>query len=700
MGDLVGWLDILVFLAFVASVMTIGLWKSRGEETHSEHGAQDYFLAGRGLTWWLIGFSLIAANISTEQFVGMSGKAADWLGMAIASYEWMAAVTLVVVAFVFLPTFLKSGIYTIPEFLEYRYNAFARTVMAIATMVILVGVPTASVIFSGAKVITGNFQGLIFLGLDLGNITVGCWIIGTLAAIYVFVGGLKACAWADLLQGSALILGGIVIALFAMSLLASTDPEELIQTARNDEVTVESLRESGPIARFWDLNKGPLPEGKTHMVRDLKDPEIPWTALLIGLWIPNFFYWGLNQYITQRTLGSKSLAQGQRGVVFAAFLKLLIPFIVVIPGILAFNLFNRDLKSDAVNRNALILSERSPELYQRLSDRMQPDPQDSRNRTRLEQIQRHLTAATDWPTIPLYAFNHMFAELHPEDAAMIVEYGRQQLADRIEITIEPTDGTPAEQLAAASQQVVDQARGRMPERISVETLLAHDYDNAFPTLIRRLMPVGWGIKGFVLAAIFGAVVSSLASMLNSASTIATMDIYRKVRKGASQYELVTAGRVFVVVFVLIAMTIAPMLGHPAFGGIFTFIQEFQGFISPGILAIFLFGLLVPRAPRHVGTVGLLLNPVLYGVFKFSPSIPVLQNFYPLQLIAGWSFLDRMALCFGLVIAVLTAMTLIWPLRKPVELPVNEKMDLESSKGAKLGGIAVVVLTLILYVIFW
>ena len=141
-------------------------------------GAQDYFLAGRGLTWWLVGFSLIAANISTEQFVGMSGKAADWLGMAIASYEWMAAITLVVVAFVFLPNFLKSGIYTIPEFLEYRYNSFARTFMAIATMVILVGVPTASVIFSGAKVITVFFQGQTLLGLDLGSITVGCWIIG------------------------------------------------------------------------------------------------------------------------------------------------------------------------------------------------------------------------------------------------------------------------------------------------------------------------------------------------------------------------------------------------------------------------------------------------------------------------------------------------------------------------------------------
>src|SRR5690606_21910841 len=129
----------------------LGIWKSRDEDVQGEHGASQYFLAGRGLTWWLVGFSLIAANISTEQFVGMSGKAADWLGMAIASYEWMAAVTLVIVAFVFLPRLLRCGIYTIPEFLEYRYGWFSRTVMAVATMVILVGVPTASVIFSGAK---------------------------------------------------------------------------------------------------------------------------------------------------------------------------------------------------------------------------------------------------------------------------------------------------------------------------------------------------------------------------------------------------------------------------------------------------------------------------------------------------------------------------------------------------------------------
>ncbi len=348
-----GIIDIAVFVGFVASVIAIGLWKSREEDETKD--AADYFLAGRGLTWWLVGFSLIAANISTEQFVGMSGQAADWLGMAIASYEWMAAVTLVVVAFVFLPTFLKSGIYTIPEFLEYRYNAFARTVMALVSLIILVGVPTASVIYSGAKVISVGFADTTLLGLDLSNITVGCWIIGTLAALYVFAGGLKACAWADLLQGTALILGGVIVAWLALSALEQADPVALIETAASDTLEASDLEGASGWDRFWKLNEAPLPEGKLHMVRPADDPAIPWTALMVGLWIPNFFYWGLNQYITQRTLGSKSLAEGQRGVVFAAALKLIIPFVVVIPGILAFNLYHGDLQEQAVSKNAPML---------------------------------------------------------------------------------------------------------------------------------------------------------------------------------------------------------------------------------------------------------------------------------------------------------------------------------------------------------
>ncbi len=635
-------IDLLIFLAFVASVVGIGLWMSRGEQTEGENGAADYFLAGRGLTWWLVGFSLIAANISTEQFVGMSGKAADWLGMAIASYEWMAAITLIVVAFVFLPAFLKSGIFTIPEFLEYRYNSFARTIMAISTMVILVGVPTASVIFSGAKVISVFFQGQVVLGLDLGNITVACWIIGTLAAVYVFAGGLKACAWADLIQGAALIVGGVVIVYLAMSALGAADPQALLATAANPHASLERLTHAGPWARFMELNSGALPEGKLHMVRPGNDPEIPWSALVVGLWIPNFFYWGLNQYITQRTLGSKSLAEGQKGIIFAAFLKLVIPFVVVIPGMLAFNLFSSDLRLQA----------------------------DVKNRPMIESFQ------SGEPKV--FEFTDRFAALQPALAQQMLSHNAKLVGQPLADVSTPQD------IAWANQAYIDAASGKSL-RVS-DRLVGYDYDAAFPTLLRNLLKPGSGILGFVLAAIFGAVVSSLASMLNSASTIFAMDIYGKMKKDAKPSELVKVGRICVVAFVLIAILIAPSLGSPKFGGIFTFIQEFQGFISPGILAIFLFGLLVPKAPRMVGTVGLLLNPVLYGTLKLAlPQV---------------AFLNRMAICFGIVLAVLAAITLAKPLATPVQLPVNAQMNMTTTKGAKLFAGLVVVLTLMLYVVFW
>jgi SSS family solute:Na+ symporter len=648
-----GGIDIAVFVLFVASVIGIGLWKSKGEETHSEHGAQDYFLAGRGLTWWLVGFSLIAANISTEQFVGMSGKAADWLGMAIASYEWMAAITLIVVAFVFLPTFLKSGIYTIPEFLEYRYNPFARTFMAICTMVILVGVPTASVIFSGAKVITVFFQGHELLGFDLGSITVGCWIIGVLAAVYVFAGGLKACAWADLIQGAALILGGLIITVLVFKALAAADPQALVATAANPDLAPEALADKGGVARFVALNKAPLPEGKLHMFRQASDPEIPWTALMLGLWIPNFFYWGLNQYITQRTLGSKSLNEGQKGVVFAAGLKLIIPFVVVIPGILAFNLFSDDLKAQAEIRNESIIQQFNEDKQQ------------------------------------IYIFTDTYAAAHADMARGLVTANAALLGSGAEMLV---DSSP-QALYEMNTELVSQARADNRTRPKAERipfsskLVGYDYDAAFPTLLRRLLPPGIGLMGFVLAAIFGAVVSSLASMLNSASTIFAMDIYNKAKKSASQFELVTVGRICTIVFVLIAVLIAPNLGSPKFGGIFTFIQEFQGFISPGVLSVFIFGLLVHRAPRSCGTVGLLLNPVLYGTLKWLPAT------------AGIPFLNRMAICLFIILGVLTVMTLVRPLPAPVNLPVNDKMDMSTTKVTRMWGWVVVAATIVLYIVF-
>lgn len=655
-------IEVSLFIIAVVGVIALGIWKSKdGDDASHKKGAANYFLAGRGLTWWLVGFSLIAANISTEQFVGMSGKSADWVGMAIAGYEWFAAITLIGVAFVFLPKFLRCGLYTIPEFLEHRFGTFSRTIMAIATLVILVGVPTASVIFSGAKVVSGYYPDVPVLG----NLTQACWLIAILAAAYVFVGGLKACAWTDLIWGAALILGGAVVMWLAFQTLAEKPAEELIQTkVATSTATVADIESAGAVERFKHLNTGDAVTGpngsggKLHMVRPKDDPEIPWTALLLGLWIPNFFYWGLNQYIVQRTLGSKSLAEGQKGIVFAAFLKLLIPFVVVIPGILAFNLFSDELQADGVRKNKKPL-------------------------TQLAEGNQRVFNVTD-----------SFAKLEKETTVKVISHN-SGLAGAAAPEI-PADITPE----ALAKLANDSAAAALKKNDTLPSakLVGYDYDSAFPVLLRMLIKDKPWISWFVLAAIFGAVVSSLASMLNSASTIATMDIVNKVKKDISPHGLVKVGRTCTVIFVVIAAIIAPFLNSPKFGGIFTFIQEFQGFISPGVLAVFLVGFLVPRAPKFLGWSGILLNAVLYALFKFWLAKAIVDS--GLWFADDISFLDRMAICFLLVLAYCGVMTALKPLDKPAELPVNHDIELAPSQGAKLAGVGVIVATVVLYIIFW
>lgn len=655
-------LELTLFSVAVVGVIAFGIWKARDEINAEDAGASGYFLAGRGLTWWLVGFSLIAANISTEQFVGMSGSAANWLGMAVASYEWMAAVTLVVVAFLFLPRFLRTGIYTIPEFLEYRFGVGARLAMALLTIFVLVVVPTASVIFSGAKFISGYYAGTPLLG----DLVAGCWLIGILSAAYVFAGGLKACAWTDLIWGAGLIAGGAVVMWLAFGALEKTPAETLIATkVANSQATVEDLQNAGAWERLVLLNDGKDGEavavhgpngsgGKMHMGRPIEDTDIPWSALLLGLWIPNFFYWGLNQYIVQRTLGSKSLAEGQKGIVFAAFLKLIIPFVVVIPGILAFNLFSSDLHSSAAGSNA--------------------------------------KAFASAPANTTVLLDEAVARLQPELAAQALQRNAALAGVQQEPIAEPA--ALAERVNALSAQAI----ASKPGTAEGPRLVGYDYDAAFPVLVRNLLREHWYLSWFVLAALFGAVVSSLASMLNSASTIATMDLYAKVAKGADGAALVKAGRFFVVLFVLVAILVAPNFDNPKLGGIFKIIQEFQGFISPGILAIFIVGFFVPRAPRYVGLMGILLNVAAYGALKWGLGDAIVSA--GLWFAPTISFLDRMAICFLLVLLASGIATLLHPLREPVKLPVNESMNLEPSRFAAFAGAGVVVLTGILYMVFW
>jgi SSS family solute:Na+ symporter len=655
-------LEVSLFIITVLGVIGLGIWKSRDEDTSGEQGAADYFLAGRGLTWWLVGFSLIAANISTEQFVGMSGSSANWLGMAIASYEWMAAVTLIFVAFWFLPKFLRAGLYTIPEFLEYRFDGVARLAMAIPAIVTLVFVTTSSVIFSGGKFVSEYYNEVPILN----NLTYVCWMIAIFAAVYVFVGGLKACAWTDLIWGAALIVGGAIVMFLAFSVLADKPAEELFLTkVANSNATVEQIEVASPWERFMLLNDGVDGEavavngpngsgGKVHMVRPKEDTDIPWTALLIGLWIPNFFYWGLNQYIVQRTLGSKSLAEGQKGIVFAATLKLLIPFLVVIPGILAFNLFSADLHSSAADKNVAIVQ-----------------------------------AAEIDSSTGVISVEAAVVGLQPELAARVLAQNIAVVGAEATLTANAGNDALANRINELAQTGVDSGQ-------ALSTLKAYDYDSAFPVLVRNLIKPLPMISWFVLAALSGAVISSLASMLNSASTIATMDLYSKFTGEKSPAKLVKVGRGFVVLFVLMAAFVAPKLDN--FSSIFAYIQEFQGFISPGILAVFIFGFFSPRTPRYFGAVGIGLNVVSYGAFKWYLGDLLAKN--------GWwyadqiAFLDRMAICFFIVMLAGIVLTVVKPMKAPVVLPENKEINLESSQGAKITGGFVVLATIALYAVFW
>lgn len=663
--------DIIVFVAFVIAVVSVGLIKSKNEK-----GSEDYFLAGRGLRWWLIGFSLIAANISTEQFVGMSGNAAQHVGLAIASYEWMAAITLVVVAFAFLPYFLRAGIYTMPEFLEYRYNATARTIMAVATILIYL-LLLGSVTYSGALTIS-TLAGKAEHQLSLAA---GAAVIGLIAMIYVTAGGLKACAWADLIQGSALILGGAVIMIFAFKKLGAATEAAMILSPDTGAVAVKTLApDATAIERFWSLNST-----RMNMFLPGADPVLPWTALLLGLWIPNFYYWGLNQYITQRTLGSASLAQGQRGIVFAAFLKLLIPFVIVIPGIIAFNLYSNNMRLEAVSDTARSLAryvKANPEtkavvVVQSPSPAQIETWQPGRYMLAVYSKATAMAAVKTHNPYVLPLTQEVFDGLVPAPFTLFKTDDKswrnvnQELAREIDAYNEKT-----EQAAKAAKATP-----------AVEKLIAFKYDTALGQLLGHVLPQGVGLVGFVTAALLGAVVSSLAAMLNAASTIFAMDVFKKhLAPQADQQTVVRVGRISVIVFAVAAVILAPQLGNPKISNsIFTIIQAGQGFISPGILAVFVFGLVVRRGPPVCGVVGLVTNMIAYGLMMaFMPKV---------------QFLNRMAICFALCLLVMAVITLLKPLPKPIEFQQKTTIGLESSRSAKIAGVLVVAITLLLYFVF-
>ncbi|MDH5379216.1 MAG: sodium/solute symporter, partial [Cyclobacteriaceae bacterium] len=308
-------LDVIIFSAYALLILGIGLYVSREKKGHIKD-SQDYFLASKALPWWAIGASLIAANISAEQFIGMSGSGFA-LGLAIASYEWMAAVTLIIVGKYFLPIFIEKGLYTIPEFLEKRYSTNLKSILAIFWIALFVFVNLTSVLYLGAKAldtIIGNGDGSLVTTSIIG--------LAAFAAAYSLWGGLKAVAWTDVVQVIILIIGGLVTTVIALNALT---PEGGFFNG------LSYLYEVVPEKFSMILEKGEVftPNGTDAYF------DLPGLAVLLGgMWVANLYYWGFNQYIIQRTLAAKSLAESQKGIVFAAFLKLIIPLIVVIPGII------------------------------------------------------------------------------------------------------------------------------------------------------------------------------------------------------------------------------------------------------------------------------------------------------------------------------------------------------------------------------
>jgi SSS family solute:Na+ symporter len=541
--------DYAIFVAYAILILGIGLWVSRTKKGE-EKNAEDYFLASKSLPWWAIGASLIAANISAEQFIGMSGSGFA-SGLAIASYEWMAALTLIIVGKFFLPIFIKKGLYTIPEFVEQRYSTNLKTILAVFWIALYVFVNLASVLYLGALALE------TIMGVPLIYGVIG---LSLFAAAYSLYGGLSAVAWTDVLQVIFLVFGGLVTTYLSLNYVSG------------GKGFIDGL------VIIYDT----VPE-RFEMILDKSNPEyknLPGIAVLVGgLWVANLYYWGFNQYIIQRTLAAKSLKEAQKGIIFAAFLKLLIPVIVVIPGIAAYVMIN--------------------------------------------------------------------------DPDIMGSLGAEGLMN-----------TPS--LDAA--------------------------DKTYPWLL-QFLPVG--LKGVAFAALTAAIVSSLASMLNSTSTIFTMDIYKQyINKNASNKATVNTGRLSAAVALIIACIMAPLLG--GIDQAFQFIQEYTGVVSPGILAVFLLGLFWKKTTNKAAIIGVISSIPIAMYFKVAP-----KGWSASPLFVDIPFMDQMGLTLLLTLGVIVLASYIH--HKGADdkkgIDITKEMFKTSSKF-NIGAFSIMLILVALYAMFW
>lgn len=499
-------IDFIILIIYICLLIVLGLFLSRNKDG-KEKTANDYFLAGNTLTWWAVGASLIAANISAEQFIGMSGTGFRD-GIAIAAYEVMAALALVVIGKFLLPVMLDRKIFTIPQFLRERYNDGVGLAFSILWLFLYVFVNLTSVAWLGAIAIE-QILGLQGMSVEILGFTISIRMLIILmlfivAGVYSIYGGLASVAWTDVMQVTFLVGGGLITAYVALKEMGN----------------VMGVNPLGALGRIYtDLTTGAhATDVHFHLViQQSHNPEafanVPGIAAVVGgVWLTNLGYWGFNQYIIQKGLAAKSVDEAKKGLIFAGFLKILIPFIVVLPGICAYYIAQ--------------------------------DPQ-------------------------------YFANMH--------------LAGKINVA-----------------------------------------DDAYPWLIRNFTPTG--IKGLSFAALTAAIISSLASMFNSTSTLFTMDIYKKyVNKNANDRKLVNVGRIVSVVAALIALVaVKPLLG--GLDQAFQYIQEYSGFIYPGIIIVFGLGLLWKRASSKAAIWTAILTIPIGVLFK------VCLPDMPFQLRAGYIFI--------------------------------------------------------------
>ncbi|WP_303317873.1 sodium/sugar symporter [Flavivirga abyssicola] len=534
--------DYIVFIAYAILILGVGLWVSRDKDGHQKN-AEDYFLASKSLPWWAIGTSLIAANISAEQFIGMSGSGFA-LGIAIASYEWMAALTLIIVGKYFLPIFIEKGLYTIPEFVEKRFSTNLKTILAVFWLALYIFVNLASVLYLGGLAIE------TIMGVDMMYAIIG---LALFAAAYSLYGGLSAVAWTDVIQVVFLVLGGLITTYLALNTVSGGE---------------------GVFAGFSKVVEA-APE-KFHMILEETNENyvnLPGIWVLIGgLWVANLYYWGFNQYIIQRTLAAKSLKESQKGILLAAFLKLVIPLVVVVPGIAAYVMVN------------------DPSIMSNLGE-----------------------------------------------AGML------------------------------NVPTTDQA------------------DKAYPWLL-QFLPTG--LKGVAFAALAAAIVSSLASMLNSTSTIFTMDIYKQyINKNADDKTTVNVGRISAAVALIIAVIVAPLLG--GIDQAFQFIQEYTGIVSPGILAVFILGLFWKKTTNNAAIWGAILSIPIALALKFLP-IPAFEP---------WMHQMGITTVLSMLVIVIMSNMQNKGADDPKGIPLTKEL-FKTTPLFNIGSFAIMIILTVLYGLFW